>query len=199
MTSPRPVVVAFRPEWAGKADSLIAELGEALGECASRIEHIGSTAIPSMPAKDVVDLQVSVADLGQAADTFEEPLQQRGFHRTPYERDHVPAGRGDDPDDWAKLLWVRRDPPDGDVNLHVRRIGSPNERLALLFRDWFRSHPDAIPAYGRFKTSLAEIAGGIDVYTDVKDPVVDLVGVVAESWAAASGWQVAGPPAPGLS
>jgi GrpB-like predicted nucleotidyltransferase (UPF0157 family) len=75
------------------------------------------------------------------------------------------------------------------VNLHVRRTGSSNERLALLFRDWFRAHPDAVPAYGAFKTALAGLGAGIDSYSDVKDPVVDLVIVTAENWAASVGWR----------
>jgi GrpB-like predicted nucleotidyltransferase (UPF0157 family) len=187
--SPKPVVVAPRSDWVRRAADLVATLRVELGELATRIEHIGSTAIPSMPAKDVIDLQVSVADLDAAANAFDSPLHGLGFRRSPYELDHVPAGRIDDPRHWAKRLWLRRDATDGDVNLHVRRTGSPNERLALLFRDWFRAHPDAVPAYGRFKVSLAEMAVDTDVYTDVKDPVVDLVVVVAEAWAEDSGWQ----------
>jgi GrpB-like predicted nucleotidyltransferase (UPF0157 family) len=74
------------------------------------------------------------------------------------------------------------------VNLHVRLAGSPNERLALLFRDWFRAHPEAVPAYAEFKRSLAATAPDIATYSDVKDPVVDLVVTVAETWAAATGW-----------
>jgi len=71
---------------------------------------------------------------------------------------------------------------------HARLAGSPNERLALLFRDWFRAHPAAVPAYAAFKLRLAEAVGDLGVYTDVKDPVVDLVVALAEPWAAETGW-----------
>jgi GrpB-like predicted nucleotidyltransferase (UPF0157 family) len=108
----------------------------------------------------------------------------------PYDHDHVPAGSGDDPPRWVKRFWVRRGRPDGDVNLHVRLVGSPNERLALLFRDWFRSHPEAVSPYAAFKRSLADISPEVDLYSEVKDPVVDLVVVVAETWATAVGWRV---------
>jgi GrpB-like predicted nucleotidyltransferase (UPF0157 family) len=68
-------------------------------------------------------------------------------------------------------------------------VGSPNERLALLFRDWFRAHPGAVAAYGAFKVALAAaVDEDLGLYTDVKDPVVDLVVAVAEEWAAATGW-----------
>jgi len=99
----------------------------------------------------------------------------------------VPAGRLDPPERWAKRLWNRRTGGER-MNLHVRVAGSPNERLALLFRDWFRAHPDAVPAYARFKLVLADAVPDLEVYTDVKDPVVDLVIAMAETWATATGW-----------
>ena len=120
-----------------------------------RVEHIGSTAIPGMAAKNVIDLQASVDDLDRAVDVLDGPLRAMGFERLPYEHDHVPAGLVDDPQRWAKRMFARRDHPDGRVNLHVRLVGSPNERLALLFRDWFRAHPEAVPAYAEFKRVLA--------------------------------------------
>lgn len=85
-------------------------------------------------------------------------------------------------------MWVRRDHAEGDVNLHVRLEGSANERLALLFRDWMRAHPEAVLAYAAFKRALAEASPNVDVYTDIKDPVVDLVLSVAEEWAETTGW-----------
>jgi GrpB-like predicted nucleotidyltransferase (UPF0157 family) len=184
----RPVVADYTGDWPGRAASLIAILRDRLGAPAEWIEHIGSTAIPGMAAKDVLDLQVAVTSLEDAARHFDEPLGSLGFRRTPYERDHVPAGWPGDGQEWVKRLWVRRKHPDGDVNLHVRLAGSPNERLALLFRDWFRAHPEAVPAYAAFKRSLAAAVPDIATYSNVKDPVVDLVITVAGTWATATGW-----------
>ena len=188
MSSESPLLVAYRPDWPERAAALISALEVALGDLADRIDHIGSTALPAMSAKDVLDLQVRVPDLELAGRSFDEPLRALGFERSPYESDHVPAGRVDDPANWAKFLWLRRGHGDGNVNLHVRRTGSPNARLALLFRDWFRAHPEAVPAYGAFKIALACIAPDTGSYADVKDPVVDLVIAVAEPWAASVGW-----------
>ena len=184
-----PVVATYDPEWPVRAATLIAELEEVLSPLAQRVEHIGSTAVPGMAAKEVIDVQVRVDDLVAAAAFFDAPLRGLGFTRSPYEQDHVPAGRVEDPELWAKRFWSRRGHPGGDVNLHVRRVGSANERLALLFRDWFRVHPDAVPAYAAFKRSLAEVTLDIGPYTEVKDPVVDLVSSVAEPWAASVGWR----------
>jgi GrpB-like predicted nucleotidyltransferase (UPF0157 family) len=184
----RPLVVAHDPAWQARAAVLLEVLPAALGPSAVRVEHIGSTAIPGMAAKDVLDLQVSVIDLDAAARAFDAPLSTHGFQRLPYERDHVPAGRVDDPAAWAKRFWIRRGHPDGDVNLHARLVGSRNERAALLFRDWLRSHREAVAAYSAFKTALVDAVPDAAAYTDLKDPIVDLVLAAAEPWAAATDW-----------
>jgi GrpB-like predicted nucleotidyltransferase (UPF0157 family) len=191
MTPPSttPFVVApYDPRWRDRGAELAARIRAALGPLALRVDHIGSTSIPGMAAKPVYDLQVSVADLAAAAEAFDEPLTAFGLARRPYEQDHVPAGHPDPPQLWRKRLWGRSAPGGERINLHCRVTGSPNERLALLFRDWFRAHPEAVPAYARFKLVLAEAVPDLDVYTDVKDPVVDLVIAMAETWAAGTGW-----------
>lgn len=187
--TPRDVdVVDYDPDWPRRADALIGLIASNLGEAVRRVEHIGSTAIPGMAAKNVLDVQVSVDDLDRAAEAFDAPLRSLGFERRPYEHDHVPAGCRDAPERWVKRYWSRQGSPDGDVNLHVRRAGSPNERLALLFRDWFCAHPSAVPAYSAFKRALADAVPDGGVYSDVKDPVVDLVVTIAETWAHHTSW-----------
>ncbi len=189
MDSPRPSVIPHQPDWEQRASDLIVSLRGVFGDRATRLDHIGSTAIPFMPAKDVIDLQVTAEDLEGVARACDGPLGDLGFRRTPYQQDHVPAGRAPDPTGWEKRVWARRGSTDGDANLHLRRPGSANQRVALLFRDWFRSHPEAVASYGGFKVVLAAAVPDLGLYTDVKDPVVDLVMVVAEVWAEATGWR----------
>ncbi len=123
-----------REEWAARGLALAARLRHDLGPVAVRVEHIGSTSIPAMPAKPVIDLQVSVADLDADLDG---PLTALGLSRLPYERDHVPAGRSDDPARWAKRMWGGP-----DVNLHVRLAGSPNERWTPSAGRWSPAAPE---------------------------------------------------------
>ncbi len=181
-------VVPYDPRWPGRAAAELGSLTEALGPLVVHADHIGSTSIPQMAAKDVLDFQLSVRDLSEAAEVFDAPLALLGFERRPYEHDHVPAGDTSDPQLWSKRTWTRRGHPGGAANLHVRLAGSPNERLALLFRDWLRAHPDAVAAYGAFKLALAGVVADLDTYSDVKDPVVDLVGAAAGQWARDTGW-----------
>ncbi|MFI6697615.1 GrpB family protein [Streptomyces sp. NPDC050509] len=187
--SPDLVVADADPVWTSRGTALTDGLYELLAPLALHVEHIGSTAVPGMAAKPVFDIQISVRDLQEAQDAFAGPLADHGFDLAPYRQDHVPAGSDDDPAHWTKRLWIRRGHPESDVNLHVRAAGSPNERLALLFRDWLRAHPEAVPAYARFKQVLAGAVPDLATYADVKDPVVDLVVAVAEPWARATGWQ----------
>ena len=147
-----------------------------------------------MDAKDVLDVQVSVIDLVDAQE-FDRPLHELGFERLPYDRDHVPAGRAEDAAGWVKRFWLRRGETGEDVNLHVRVAGSPNERFALLFRDWMCAHAQAVAAYSAIKRSLAAAVPDLDSYTDLKDPIVDLVIVAAEEWAMYTGWSTSTRPA----
>jgi GrpB-like predicted nucleotidyltransferase (UPF0157 family) len=136
----------------------------------------------------VIDVQAIVDNLDRDAAALDGPLAALGYQREPYEHDHVPAGSRDDAERWVKRLFSRRHHPNGDVNLHVRLLGSPNARLALLFRDWFRAHPECVPAYAAFKRSLAAEVDDLGAYSDVKDPVVDLVVSIAATWAGGAGW-----------
>jgi len=181
----------YDPGWPRRAAELASFVVDAGAGAVARVDHIGSTSIPGMAAKDVIDLQARVADLDGAVAALAAPLAAAGFVREPWENDHVPAGLDDDPQRWVKRLWTRRNHAGGDVNLHVRLAGSPNERLALLFRDWFRAHPESVPAYAAFKRTLAVELDDVGIYSDIKDPVVDLVVSIAEPWATETGWTVA--------
>ena len=200
-------IVDYDPTWPGQFQRLAAELRRHLGEAASRIDHIGSTAVPGLAAKDVIDLQVTVASLAEA-DRLAPAFQRAGYVPAPYRHDHRPAGDSSDPALWEKRLW--QSPPGGRrVNVHVRVAGWPNQRYALLFRDYLRARPDAAAAYARLKRGLAgQVGGDLGAYTELKDHVCDLIVVAAEDWAAAGRpppgavggggpddqWQATGPP-----
>jgi GrpB-like predicted nucleotidyltransferase (UPF0157 family) len=176
------VIVDYDPTWPDQFRRLAAELRQRLGDGALGIDHIGSTAVPGLAAKDVLDLQVTVASLADA-DRLGPAFEAAGYVATPYRHDHRPAGDTGDPGRWEKRLW--RSPPGARrVNVHVRVAGWPNQRYALLFRDYLRARPGAAAAYGRLKRGLAERVGDdLAAYTELKDPACDLIVVAAEDWA----------------
>jgi len=159
-------------------------LREVLGPAAVRIDHIGSTAVPGLAAKNVIDIQVSVAALDAA-----DALAGAGFR--PFAEilaDHRPPGDESPDAQWAKRFFS--EPIDERrANIHVRVDGSANQRYALLFRDYLRAHPATAEAYAELKRRLAEHMPDTMTYADVKDPAVDLIALAAEDWAAAEGWR----------
>jgi GrpB-like predicted nucleotidyltransferase (UPF0157 family) len=158
-----------------------------LGPRALRIDHIGSTSVPGLAAKDVIDVQVTVARLRDA-----DPLAAAGFRAQPFVRDHVPPRAPDQEAEWTKRFFNL---PEGERrgNVHVRVAGRANQRYALLFRDYLREHPAAAEAYGRLKVQLAKELEDPAAYPYVKDPACDLIWVAAEEWAAATGWMLQPP------
>jgi GrpB-like predicted nucleotidyltransferase (UPF0157 family) len=180
----RPAIAPYSEHWPAAFAAIAKRLRDALGPAALRIDHIGSTAVPGLPAKNVIDVQVAVADLGAA-----DPLAAAGFR--PFgERsvDHCPPGADDSPGEWTKRFFTE---PDGErrANVHVRIEGRANQRYALLFRDYLRTHPRTAEAYAELKRQLAAHMPDTATYTEVKDPAVDLIALAAEEWAAATGWQ----------
>jgi GrpB-like predicted nucleotidyltransferase (UPF0157 family) len=156
----------------------------ALGPAALRIDHIGSTAVPGLPAKNVIDIQVAVSELCAA-----DALADAGFRPlAEIVADHRPPG-GESPDEqWAKRFFT--EPVDERrANIHVRVDGSANQRYALVFRDYLRAKPATAVAYAELKRRLAAHMPDTATYADVKDPAVDLIALAAEDWAAATGWQ----------
>lgn len=187
MTKSDPIVILdYRPEWADEFAQVQRSLSEALGEQALRIDHIGSTAVPGLAAKDIIDVQVTVRDFTPELDAA---FARSGHTKLDIMRDHMPPGGQGSERDWEKRMY-RPAPGSRPTNIHVRRAGSPNGRYALLFRDYLREHPLAAKAYAQAKRALAQ-HGPTDwhLYYDVKDPICDIIMAGAEDWAASTGWR----------
>lgn len=184
----RLVIVPYDPAWPAEFARAGAALRRALGDRALRIDHIGSTAVPGLAAKDIVDIQVTVAALDP------EPIGAAlaAIGCTPWPGiagDHLPPGATADPAEWRKLYYT---PPPAwrPSHLHVRQAGRANQRYALLFRDYLRAAPATAEAYRQVKEALARLhPDDPEAYYDVKDPACDLIADAAERWAAATGWQ----------
>ncbi len=181
-------IVPYQPRWREEFRVLGTELRPALGDLPLRIDHIGSTSVPHLAAKDIIDIQVTVAALEPAV---EAALGSVGYRRlTHITGDHVPPGASDAAAEWTK--WLFNEPPGRRrVNLHVRVAGRANQRYPLLFRDYLRAHPPIAAAYAQAKLALARLhPHDVEAYYDVKDPVCDIIMGGAEEWAAAIQWQL---------
>lgn len=187
MTVNRHIVIhPYDPEWPTEFTTLERLLQEALGDLAARVDHIGSTSVPGLAAKNIIDVQISVADL--ADPRLRAALEKIGATETDNTRDHVPPGDQSGAGAWEKR-YFRAPRSWRPTHLHVREPGRPNHRYALLFRDYLRHSSSAAAAYAQVKVALARLhPHDVTAYYDVKDPVCDVLMVGAEHWAADGDW-----------
>jgi GrpB-like predicted nucleotidyltransferase (UPF0157 family) len=167
-------VHSYDPKWPETFKRWRSRLASCLDGAAARIAHVGSTSVPGLDAKPIVDIQVSVERLGD-------------------EYRYVPGCEA------AGLLFRIRDdehrffrPPFGavrDVHVHVCEVGSTWEREHLLFRDFLRTHPDARDAYAATKHRAAAVWRDDSLaYTDAKSGIILDTLDSAESWARLNCW-----------
>lgn len=185
----RPVViVAYEPRWADEFARIARQIRDLVGPIALRIDHIGSTAIVGLGAKDVIDVQVTVDDLDDA-EKVTGPLRAAGFrHGAVFEYDSFPGRPATDPE--LRKLFLREPEGQRRTHVHVRELGRLNQRYALLFRDYLRASSDVCDEYERLKRRAAQLfPDDIEGYLALKDPIVRVIYEAASLWAPAAGWR----------
>jgi GrpB-like predicted nucleotidyltransferase (UPF0157 family) len=155
------VVVEYDPQWPElfrREDQRIREL---LGETVVSIEHVGSTSVPDLAAKPIIDIDLVVPSSGDEA-AYLPQLEAAGYRLIIREPN------------WHEHRMLKG--PDTNVNLHVFSPGSVESRRHLVFREWLRSHPDDRDRYAGTKLELAgrEWADTRD-YTFAKNEVIDAI------------------------
>jgi GrpB-like predicted nucleotidyltransferase (UPF0157 family) len=173
---PDPVaVVPYDPEWPALFAELAAQIRMALGPLALRIDHVGSTAIPGLAAKPVIDVQVSVETFDDS-DEIARAMDAIGF-----------AWRRSNPDRTKR--YFREKPGGRRTHIHVRRAGSFQEAFTLLFRDYLRCHPEDARAYEEKKYELAKaFEHDRPAYVDGKAPIIWEIIMRANQWSQETGW-----------
>jgi len=181
----RVALVPYDPEWPHRFGAFGADLRHSLMDqsvpgVASRlvaIHHIGSTSVPELAAKPVIDIQVSVTDF-EPFDPLREAIEVHGYRFSPHN------------DDLRKRFFAL-DTPEGvrSVNLHVRIEGEFSQRAALLFRDHLRAEPYARERYESTKRELAtQEWEDVDTYADAKGDTVWQLLREADVWSAGRAW-----------
>ena len=169
-------IVAYDIAWPGLFADLAVRLRRELGPLAKRIDHIGSTAVPDLAAKPVIDIQISV-DALERVERYRDPIERCGF-----------VWRADNPD--LTKRYFRERPGGRRTHIHVRRSGSFSEQVALLFRDYLRHHRDQADRYGEEKRRLAHLLSTDRLaYVTAKTPFVWETIRLANDWAQATGWE----------
>jgi GrpB-like predicted nucleotidyltransferase (UPF0157 family) len=170
------VIIPYDPEWPNLFAHLGGALRAALGDFALRIDHIGSTSVPGLDAKPVIDVQISVASL-EPLDAYRAPLESLGY-----------VFRADNTERTKR--YFRESPGLRRTHIHVRRAGSFSEQFALLFRDYLRAHADDARRYAKVKHRLANsYRHDRHGYTDAKIPHVWEIMTRADRWSQKVGWE----------
>ena len=200
VVSPPVQLVPADPVWPDQAARIVARLKTACGANALRVDHIGSTAVPGLDAKDVIDIQVTIESLA-AADELTAALRSAGYPRIDDVSSDVvkldarsTAERFDHSGDaalWRKRLHGSAD-PGRPTFVHLRVDGWPNQQFALLFVDWLKANPDVRDEYLSVKRDAERAAspdGDIERYLAVKEPWFLEAYRRAWDWADSSSWR----------
>jgi GrpB-like predicted nucleotidyltransferase (UPF0157 family) len=190
---PIAVVVDYEPSWPDRAQRLLDEVKSALAPLTDSghfvYEHIGSTAVPGLAAKAIIDLQVRMPSL-PALDQLVELLASTGLVPAQGARPDSPGVYRDTPrpgDPTDAALYEKRlfHDPERATILHIRRADSPFAQFVVHFRDWLRSNPEQANLYQQTKRRLAgQHAGDADYddYTRSKSAFFDRTGDEMRAW-----------------
>ncbi len=151
----------YDPAWPAQYEAEAAKISAALGEAALALEHVGSTSIPGLPAKPIIDIILCVADSADE-DSYVPALSAQGYRlhlREPeWEQHRVMKG------EWPM------------VNLHIFTIGSRELVRMVAFRDRCRTHPEELALYREAKEALAgQVWRHVQHYANAKGEVVEAI------------------------
>jgi GrpB-like predicted nucleotidyltransferase (UPF0157 family) len=161
--SPRTGIEVVEPDpaWPWAFATIEDRIRAALGEKALAIEHVGSTSVPNLPAKPIIDIDLTVADSADE-ESWLPPLEAAGFElviREPW---------------WQEHRALSLDEP--RCNLHVFSPDAAEPFRHIIFRDWLREHPDDLIAYRNAKLGAAQAANAagehVMEYNARKQPVI---------------------------
>jgi len=185
----RPLLItAYQPRWAEDFRQIATRIRSLVGHTEVRIYPIGSTAVPRLAAKDVIDVQISIPDLDDAI-RVTNPLRDAGFRQGgEFQYDVFHAKPERDPE--LRKLFMREPEGERRAHIHIRELDRFNQRFALLFRDYLRSSENIRGEYELLKRRAAQLCPeSIDDYLSLKDPVEHIIYEAAALWAEKVHWK----------
>lgn len=150
-------IVAYKPDWPRRYQAAAAEIRKALGAVVLDIEHVGSTSVEGLAAKDIIDIDLTVAD-PRDENGYVPPLARIGYILTVRE----PS--------WHEHRCLRLSEP--RVNLHVFGPDCPEIIRHRMFRDWLRAHPEDRARYEDAKRAAVPGGGNVMDYNARKQETV---------------------------
>lgn len=164
-------VVAHNPAWRGEFEAEARNITRALGDLVVRLHHIGSTAIPDIFAKSIIDFLMEVENIVELDDRS-SVMEELGYEAMG--EFGIPGRR-----------YFRKNNASGvrTYQVHAFEAGSTEVERHLAFRDYMIAHPLEAQAYGELKQKLAqEHPDDIEAYMDGKDPFIKEYEAKAIAW-----------------
>lgn len=157
------VLKPYNKSWANIFEQEKQLLNNLLGDIILDIQHTGSTAVPGLLAKPLIDMDLAVHSLEIDVAKIRPVLEEVGYHY-----------RENGPNDHVKRLFVKGPEEKRTHHLHVTELGSSVWNNDVAFRDWLLSHPEDIQRYEQLKTRLAkEYADTRELYTQGKAKFIE--------------------------
>lgn len=150
-------IVAHNPDWPARYRALAEAIRAALGPMVLDLDHVGSTSVPGLAAKDVIDIDLTVDDPRDES-AYIPALEHAGYRLTVREPQ------------WHQHRCLRLDAP--RANLHVFGPDCPEVIRHRMFRDWLRTHPDDRQRYENAKRAAVPGGGRVMDYNTRKQPVI---------------------------
>ncbi len=161
--SEKIIIKEYDPKWPKFFDSERDEIMEAIGHYVADIQHIGSTAVPGLAAKPVIDIMVGLRRLLDAQDCI-LPIEGMEYEYVPEFEDEFPERRY-----FRKIQSGIR-----THQIHMVEIGTDFWKRTLLFRDFLLEHPDTAKDYATLKQELAvKFKNDREGYTKAKTPFIE--------------------------
>lgn len=158
------VVLPYDEKWADAFEEIRKELADALGTLAERIEHVGSTSVKGLSAKPIIDIDVVIKDTS-VLDAAIQALAKIGYVHEGNKG--IPGREVFDYDGKEHLM---------NHHLYVCAADAAELKRHVAFRDYLRSHPEAVREYSRIKTEGAKLyPHDIDAYIEHKSPLIESI------------------------
>ena len=162
MIKKRVIVMPYNEEWKRAFSDIKNELDDALGDLALSIEHVGSTSVEGLSAKPIIDIDVVIEDISKLESVI-AALKKIGYR---HEGDLGVPGREAFKYDGKEHLMKH--------HLYVCAKEAKELKRHLAFRDYLRTHADAVEAYSKVKEEGARLyPEDIDKYIEYKSPVIE--------------------------
>jgi len=168
-----PIVISeSQADWPGQFEDERQNILTILGSMAHRVEHIGSTAVPGLPAKPTIDVLVEIPDESGAADLIIERMETAGYIRMHEQLDHLMFVKGYTPQGLCEQSF--------HIHMATKDQGSMWERVQ--FRDYLLAHPEVASAYARLKYHLAaQYKYDREAYTEAKTEFIAQITELAKA------------------